>query len=56
MNDALVIALMNLIARVGIEKAIDIFGGLKKAATIDDAIAALQETQKKTWEDYKREA
>lgn len=49
-------ALINLIIQVGLDKAIDILSGVNKAATIDDAIAALQETQKKTWADYKNEA
>lgn len=56
MNEALQIALFNLIVKYGIDKAIDIISGVRKAATIDDAIAALQETQKKTWADYKNEA
>lgn len=50
------VALVNLIAKVGLDAAIAIVENINKAATIDDAIAALQETQKKTWEDYKAQA
>jgi hypothetical protein len=56
MSEALQLALINLIVRVGLEKAIEIFSGINKATTIDEAIAALRETQKKTWADYKAQA
>ena len=56
MSEQLLLALFNLIVKFGIDKAIDIFTGVTKAATVDEAIAALQATQKKTWEDYKKEA
>lgn len=56
MSEALKIAMMNLIARVGLDLAIDLLSGLNKSATIEEAIAALQKSQQKTWADYKREA
>jgi len=56
MTEQLKIALINLIVQFGLQKAIDIFTNINTAPTIDDAIKALQETQKKTWKDYKEEA
>jgi len=56
MNDQLKIAMINLIIQFGLQKAIEIFTNINNAPTIDDAIAALRETQKKTWADYKAEA
>lgn len=55
-NQTVQLAIINLIAEVGLDAAVSIIKGLKSAATIDDAIAALEATQKKTWEDYKKEA
>lgn len=56
MNPAILVALINLIGKVGIDAAIYILDGLKNAKTIEEAIAALEESKQKTWEDYKREA
>ena len=56
MSDALIIALINLIATVGLDAAISIINGLKSAATLDDAIQALKDTQAKTAQDYLDEA
>lgn len=54
MNDELwKLALINLIAKVGLDMAIAIMTNINKATTIDEAIAALQETQQKTWADFK---
>lgn len=50
------LALINLIAKVGLDLALRIIDNIGKSVTIDDAIAALKETQQKTWEDYKKEA
>lgn len=47
------LALINLIAKVGLDLAIEIMKNINKATTIDEAIAALQETQQKTWADFK---
>lgn len=49
------IALMNLIAKVGLDTAILIAESLSKAETLDDAIAALKTSAQKTWKDYKTE-
>lgn len=56
MNPQLLIAIINLVTKVGIDAAIAIIDGLKNAATIDDAIAALNASKSKTWDDYKAEA
>lgn len=56
MSEAMIIMIGNLIAKVGLDAAISIIGGIKNAKTIDDAIAALKATQAKTWEDFKKEA
>lgn len=56
MSPDLLVAIINLIARVGIDAAIYIMDGLKSANTIDEAIAALNTSRQKTWDDYKREA
>lgn len=41
MSEALQIALINLIAKVGVEAALEILTNINKASSIDDAIAAL---------------
>jgi hypothetical protein len=46
----------SLVAKVGIDAAIIILTNLAKVVTIDDAIAALEASRGKTWEDYKKEA
>lgn len=56
MTDAWKLALIELIAKVGLDTAIAIATQVNRATTIDEAIAALQETQKKTWADYKADA
>lgn len=53
MSETLLVALFQLIAKVGLTAAINIMENLGKAVTIDDAIAALKKAQAKTWEDYK---
>lgn len=54
MNEALTIAVINLIAKVGIDAAEVILTNMAKAATIDDAIKALQEAKKITWSQLKQ--
>lgn len=49
-------AVILLVAKVGIQAAIDILEGIGKSTTIDEAIAALKASAAKTWEDYKKEA
>lgn len=56
MSPDMMIALMNLVAKVGFDGALFFFKNLQKAKTIDDAIVALEASSKKSWEDYKREA
>lgn len=56
MNPDLIIAIINLVTKVGFDAAIAVIDGLKNAATLDDAIAALQASKNKTWADYKAEA
>jgi len=50
------IALISLIAKVGLDAAIAIANNITSSATYDDAIAALKKTQEKTWQMYKDEA
>jgi hypothetical protein len=47
------VALINLVANVGLDAAISIADGIKNAKTIDDAINALKETQKLDWSKFK---
>lgn len=56
MSPELMIALMNLVAKVGFDSALFFFKNLQAAKTIDDAIVALETSAKKTWDDYKKEA
>lgn len=56
MSPDLIIAIINLVTKVGFDAAIALVNGLKNAATIDDAIAALETSKSKTWEQYKQEA
>lgn len=56
MSETLAIALINLVAKVGLDAAIAITEGLKKSATLDDAIAALRAAKTKTAQDYLDEA
>lgn len=56
MSPDLIIAIINLVTKVGFDAAIALVNGLKNAATIDDAIAALEASKSKTWEQYKQEA
>lgn len=53
MTPELQIAVFNLIAKVGLDTAVIIMQNVKNAATIDDAIKALQDAQKYTWADAK---
>lgn len=54
MDPILQVAIINLIARVGIDATIAIMDGIKNAKTIDDAIEALQRVQLKSWETIKK--
>lgn len=56
MSESMLIAIFNLIAKVGFDAAIAIMDGLKNVKNIDDAITALHLARSKTWEDYKAEA
>lgn len=56
MNDPFTLAIINLVGRVGFDGAIYFLQNIKNAKTIDDAIAALDASAKKTWDDYKKEA
>lgn len=56
MSEALIIAIINLVAKVGLDASVYVLKGLNKSTTIDEAIAALEDSAKKTWEDYKKEA
>ena len=53
MSPELQIAVFNLIAKVGLDSAVAIMQGMKNAATIDDAIKALQDAQTVGWSDAK---
>ena len=53
MSPELQIAVFNMIAKVGLDSAVAIMQGMKNAATIDDAIKALQDAQKVGWSDAK---
>lgn len=46
---------LSLVAKVGVNAAVTILDGIKNAKSIDDAIVALQNAQKLTVEDFKRE-
>ena len=50
------LALINLIARLGLDATITVWKNVKSAATIDDAIAALEKSASKNWSDFKNEA
>jgi len=56
MNAALLVELMRLINNLGFEAAIAVMEGLGKATTIDEAIAALNQSRQKTWGQFKGEA
>lgn len=56
MSEAVIIAIINLVAKVGLDTAVYVLNGLKSATTIDEAIAALEASKGKTWEDYKKAA
>lgn len=53
MSEAFLIALMNLVAKIGINAAITFLEN--RGATIDDAIAALRMAEEKRLEDYIKE-
>lgn len=46
---------IQLVAKVGLQAAVDIMTNIKGVKTIDDAIVALQTSAAKTWKDYKSE-
>ena len=54
MSEALLIAIINLVAKVGFEAAAAFLKN--RGATIDDAIAALELAGKKSLQEYKDEA
>ena len=54
MSEALLIAIINMVAKVGFDATIAFLGA--KAATVDDAIAALKVAKEKSWAQYKAEA
>ena len=54
MDPMLQVAIINLIARVGIDATIAIMDGIKNAKTIDDAITALRSVQLKNWDTIKK--
>ena len=56
MSETLLIAILNLTAKIGIDGTIAVIQGIKNAKTIDDAIAALEKAKTKTAADYKAEA
>lgn len=56
MNQQIQAAIIALVAKVGLNLAINILEGLGKATTIDEAIGALRKSSEKTWDDYKAEA
>lgn len=56
MNNPMQLALIQLIAKVGLDAGIAIIEGLQKSATLTDAIAALRAAQAKTAADYLAEA
>lgn len=49
------LAFINLVARLGFEAAVIIWKGVTQSKTIDDAIVALEKSEKITAADYARE-
>jgi hypothetical protein len=47
------VALINLVANLGLDAAISIADGIKNAKSIDDAIEALKATQQLDWQKFK---
>lgn len=56
MSETLLIAILQFAVKFGIDAALAIARGVKGGATIDDAIAALEQAKTKTWDQYKAEA
>lgn len=56
MNDNLKAAVINAYVQLGCAVATTLLDGLRTAATLDDAIAALEAAETKTAEDYLAEA
>lgn len=54
--DPALASLLAFAARFGIEATITFLEQSRNAATVDDAINALKQSQAKSWEDYKKEA
>lgn len=48
------LAFINLIIKLGFDTATIVWDNINKAATVDDAIAALKASRGKTWDDYKK--
>lgn len=48
------LAFINLMIKLGFDVATIVWQNISKAATVDDAIAALQVSRGKTWDDYKK--
>lgn len=46
------LAFINLIIKLGFDSAVIVWNNINKAANVDDAIAALQASRGKTWNDY----
>jgi len=47
------LAFINLVTRLGFDAAVIIWKNISSAPTIDDAIAALEKSANKPWEQYK---
>jgi len=54
MSEAMLIAVINLVSKVGIDAAEIILTNMAKASTIDDAIKALQEAKQFNWNKAKQ--
>ncbi len=52
MNEALQVAIFNMVASIGIDATVAVLKGMKNATTIDDAIAALAASRKLTAADF----
>jgi len=55
MSEALIIAILNSVGRVGLEATISLIKNFSERKNLSDAIAAL-EADSKTWKEFKAEA
>lgn len=55
MNKDMTALVIGLIAKVGLQAALDILTNIKNATTIDEAIVALQKSAAKDWSQFKAE-